>query len=460
MIKANYNLNRYVIFFLTLVLITPPYNSWIKLFSLSILTIIIFTSSKQNFIKKKNFILIIPIIILISLKFYSQNYSLIVNQVVLTTDKSNNFQYLKKNFDYNLVEMIIKKLSKFEQKEILLKKIRTPGLSERSTLFGKFAFQAESHWNNLDEGKYVLIKKNLNFWNLGPASLNDVDLNFGDIKKKKYQTNLYFPIFFKINFKKINDKSDLCFNGHIFYREHEKFVEKYSDNLNCIKIDFKKDYYFIDTERNLMLEVKKNLLFDNLEIIFYVSIISILLIFFLIFKNINLYYLFYILSFYLILFLYFKFGLSPISGYSETIYFDRGMDGLAHYGYSRVILNNLFQGNLYTAMMGAEDVFYYMPITRYINSFLMFFFGDNILGSLFLISFFPIFIFKVLNIYLTNKISFILTFIFLFFPIFEALGFTIINYISFTVDGYGEGLSYFFFISYYIFIFFKRRFLF
>ena len=453
MIRENYSPNKYVIFFLTLFLITPPFNSWIKLFSISILIIIIFTSDKQNIFLKKNFFLIIPIIILISLKFYSQNYNLIVNQVVLTTNISNNFQYLKKNFDNNLVKLITKKLSKLQQEEILLSNVKTPGLSERSTLFKKFAFQAESHWNNLDEGKYILIKKKLNFWDLGPASLNDVDLNFGDSKKTKYQTNLYFPVFFKINFKKINNKSDLCFKGHIFYYDFEKFVEKNSKTQSCIKIDYKKDYYFLDTERDLVIEIKKNLLFNHLEIIFYFSTFSILILLFLCFKNINLYYLFYIISFYVILFLYFKFGLKPISGYSETIYFDRGMDGMAHYGYARIILNNLFQGNFYTAMMGTEEIFYYMPITRYINSFLMFFFGDNILGSLFLISFFPIFIFKILNIYLTNKISFILTFFFLFVPIFEALGFTIINYISFTVDGYGEGLSYFFLlvISYFYF---------
>ena len=453
MISANYSLNKYVVFILTLALISPPFNTWIKLFSLTVVVIIIFTSNNENLVLKKNFTLIIPIIILIGLKFYSQHYSLIVNHVVLSTDTSNNFQYLKKNFDTSLVSIITKKLSKLEQEEILLKKIKTPGLSDRTTLFKKFAFQAENHWNNLDEGKYVLIKKSLDFWDFGPSALNDVDLNFGDSKKSKYQTNLNFPVLFKINFKKINDNSNLCFSGHIIYKEDDNFIKKYSKNLSCIKIDYKKDYYFIDTERNLVIEIKKSLLFDNFELIFNFIIFSIIFLLFINFKNINLYYLFYILSFYLILFLYFKFGLDPISGYSETIYFDRGMDGMAHYGYARVILNNLFQGNFYAAMMGTEDVFYYMPITRYINPILMLFFGDNILGSIFIISFFPIYIFKVLNIYLTNKISFVLTFFFLFLPLFEALGFTIINYISFTVDGYGEGLSYFFLIviSYFYF---------
>ena len=103
MISANYSLNKYVVFILTLALISPPFNTWIKLFSLTVVVIIIFTSNNENLVLKKNFTLIIPIIILIGLKFYSQHYSLIVNHVVLSTDTSNNFQYLKKNFDTSLV---------------------------------------------------------------------------------------------------------------------------------------------------------------------------------------------------------------------------------------------------------------------------------------------------------------------------------------------------------------------
>ena len=115
---------------------------------------------------------------------------------------------------------------------------------------------------------------------------------------------------------------------------------------------------------------------------------------------------------------------------------------MAHFGYARSILNNFFQGNLFEAFKGVEETFYYMPLTRYLNSFLMIFFGDTILGSIFLISFFGIVIFYTTNIIINTLYAKILTSFFLFIPIFESLGFTIINYISFTVDGYGEGLCY------------------
>ena len=44
----------------------------------------------------------------------------------------------------------------------MLDNIKQPGESSRSTLFKKFAFQSENIWTLLDEGKYVLIKNNLN----------------------------------------------------------------------------------------------------------------------------------------------------------------------------------------------------------------------------------------------------------------------------------------------------------
>ena len=228
----------------------------------------------------------------------------------------------------------------------------------------------------------------------------------------------------------------------MIFKENNKYIKKFSKQKSCVNINYKNNYYFLDHKRDLELNINKSFIYDNLNIIFLISLLFIFFVFINIHKEKNYFYLFLIVSFYFILFLYFKFGLNPISGYSETIYFDRGMDGMAHYGYARVILNNLFSGEIYTSLKGTEEIFFYMPMMRYINSLLMIFFGENILGLIFLISFFPIIIFKILNIFLTVKNTKILTLIFLFIPIFEALGFTIINYISYTVDGYGEGLAY------------------
>ena len=87
-----------------------------------------------------------------------------------------------------------------------------------------------------------------------------------------------------------------------------------------------------------------------------------------------------------------------------------------------------------------------MPLSRYLNSIFSIFFGDNILGNIFIISFFPILIFNILSLLLDIKYAKYLTLLFIFTPIFESLGFTLINYINFTVDGYSEGICYLFLI--------------
>jgi len=130
---------------------------------------------------------------------------------------------------------------------------------------------------------------------------------------------------------------------------------------------------------------------------------------------------------------------------------------MGHYGFARIIFNSFMLGDYYEALRGGVDSFYYMPLLRYINSFLMIIFGDTMLGSFFIISFFPIMIYKIMNILLLKNISLTFTIIFIFFPIFEALGFSIINYIGFTVDGYGEGLAYFFLLCFIYLYFLKEK---
>ena len=71
-----------------------------------------------------------------------------------------------------------------------------------------------------------------------------------------------------------------------------------------------------------------------------------------------------------ILYLYLKFSPNLVSGFSETFYFSRGNDGLVHYGFARIIANNFILGNYDEAFKGVENVFYFMPLTRYLNAFI------------------------------------------------------------------------------------------
>ena len=70
-------------------------------------------------------------------------------------------------------------------------------------------------------------------------------------KKKNYKNNLIFPLLFKINFIKLNDKSELCFTGNIFFEKNGSFNFLMNKINECVVIDYKKDYFFLDYERNL-----------------------------------------------------------------------------------------------------------------------------------------------------------------------------------------------------------------
>tara|TARA_B100000579_G_scaffold209176_1_gene170833 strand:+ start:881 stop:2866 length:1986 start_codon:yes stop_codon:yes gene_type:complete len=442
MLTKNILINKYILFILAAIIIMPPFNSWAKIVLLSISFVVIFFSKKRP-LKSNKITFFILIIILFVPKLYLNNYNIVVNHIVLPTSPSEKFDYVENNFEDGLSRILRKELYLLEKDEVLLKNIKQPEAQERSTLFKKFAFQSENIWNNLNEGKRILIKKNISFWDLGPSALNDTNLNFGDVKKKNYQTNLIFPVLFKVNLSKKNKNSNLCFIGNAIYKNINEYIILKNKDKNCIKISNVLEFYFLDYDRNLEIEINKSFFFDNIYIFIYLLILLQLSLLFFYYYKYNYFNIVTVFSFYLILFLYFKFGLQPISDFSETIYFDRGMDGMAHYGYARVILNNFLLGNYFESFKGVEEIFYYMPLTRYLNSFLMIFFGETILGSIFLISLWSIVLFATLRLFLDKKISKVLTIIFLFIPIFESLGFTIINYISFTVDGYGEGICYF-----------------
>ena len=439
------NFHRILFFLLSFIIITPPINDWLKLLLLSVVFIITFFSKFKKEISI-NIIYLFCFIILFLPRFIISNYSFTLNHIVPPVTSNEKYDYIENYFDKEMSIILKSELKSAQKKEDLLKNINQPG-SANTSLYKNFAFQSENIWTKLDEGKKITIKKSYNFWDLGPSSLNDRILNFGDTKKKNYKTNLIFPVLFKIEFNDINKGSNLCFKGNAIYKDSNEYKIFKTKRKECIIINEILTYYFLDFDRSLKIEISKNFLHDNYKSIFYIiTIIQLIFLFSVVIKftSINFFYIFLNLSFYLVLFLYFKFGLQAVSGFSETIYFNRGADGMAHYGFARLILNHFFTGNFYEAFKGFESTFYYMPLLRYINATLMLVFGETILGSIFIISLFGILIHKTLIFFTSKKVSLILTFIFIFIPIFEAAGFTLINYISFTVDGYGEGIAYFF----------------
>jgi hypothetical protein len=440
-ILTNFIFNKFFLFILSIIVLAPPLNSWLKIFLLSVALVIIFFSEIKS-INNKNYFIFFFIILLFVPKVFLNKYQILVNHIILPVVDQKGLNYVENILPQGMHEILNQELSDLRKKEKLFNKISQPGRYKRDTLYKKFAFQSETLWTTVDEGKYLNISDNLTYWDLGPSALNDVKLNFGDTEKEKYDTNLIFPVLFKINLP--NTKlNEVCFRGILIYGNDTNYKIEKNSQRKCIKNFKYSDLYLFDIDRKTLLDINNNFYLDNIYILIYIITLIQLFLIFYNFIKINKFYLFTIFSFYIVLFLYFKFGFQPISAFSENIYLDRGMDGIVHFGFGRIILNDIFLGNYLDAFRGSENIFYFMPLLRYINASLMLIFGDNLLGSIFIISFFGILINKVLNIIISIKASKILTIFFFYLPIFESLGFTIINYISFTVDGYAEGISYF-----------------
>ena len=159
MLITNKYLIRLSTFLLVILILQPPFNTWEKLILLSLSSTIIFFSDIKKYSIKSSTVLILSfIIIFISQNLFSRNY-LIANHIVLPLYASNDHDYIKDNFP----EELEKKL-KFELKKMLfddnsLKDVPQPGSNKFSTLHNKYAFQAENIWTDINEGKYIMIKK-------------------------------------------------------------------------------------------------------------------------------------------------------------------------------------------------------------------------------------------------------------------------------------------------------------
>lgn len=117
-----------------------------------------------------------------------------------------------------------------------------------------------------------------------------------------------------------------------------------------------------------------------------------------------------------------------------------GHDGLTHFGYSRAILMSLSEGNIFEALMGSEQVYYFMPGYRYFLSAAGLLFGDSQYHS---IAFIILAYFAIVSMFTSLYYKYVgyilgfLSFVFLIRPILPHMS---------IYDGYSETLGYVFFV--------------
>lgn len=105
-----------------------------------------------------------------------------------------------------------------------------------------------------------------------------------------------------------------------------------------------------------------------------------------------------------------------------------GDDPLTHWGYGRLILQDLMAGNLKVALMGVEPVYFFMPGYRYFHAVEMLVFGEASIASMMIFLLYPLIFFKVCRLFMGQRTSLVLLLVFCaFLP----------RYLSWTL-GFGE----------------------
>ena len=90
-----------------------------------------------------------------------------------------------------------------------------------------------------------------------------------------------------------------------------------------------------------------------------------------------------------------------------NLFFDGGGDTLTHWGYGRWITESIKTGNIYEAIMGVEQVFYFMPGYRYFRSLEMIIFGESAMLSYFSVIVMPSLLYFVFRSFIPTLYSFL-----------------------------------------------------
>ncbi len=299
------------------------------------------------------------------------------------------------------------------------------------------------HWNN----RYQL--------QLG--AFNNTKYNaFGD--QEPSRTNL--PFFIKYSFPSdySNKDAKFCWQGTAYLGEKlekKEFTRMECINFKSIKINSSNFYDIWLLETGKTLPLKAQLILPlKYKIAFYlkhlISILSCCIILAIIFKNINYgKFSIYILSFSVSLALAFFYYPNIIN---KFILFEGGNDGLLYVHFAHLISDFLSIRDFAGAFMGGEKAYDLMPFYRYIWIINFLLFEESPWMFIFILTFFPIVIYKIFKETLGEKFAKYFLIFWLFIPIFEAFGFCHFYYVKLTIRGFAEPLCYLCFLSALIFL--------
>ena len=419
-------------------------STWYSLILYKLLFLLFF--SAKIIFKKKNWLLIVFLIPLTILIKQSLELPKIIqgSNVFIGGEKYENSIFQKK-----LPKKIYNQLNT-DFKNTFPNSISGPDIKLYHKSVSQIFFKSR-------ETKFV---ENIN-WNnryqLQLGAFNNTKYNaYGDQEPKRTNLPFFVKYAFPSDYSEQNAK--FCWQGTAYIGkklEKKEFTKIDCIDFNTIKINAKDTYniWLLETGQTLPLKAKLVLPFKY-KLAYYlkhlVSILSCLLILIIIFKNID-YSKFpiYFVSVFISLALSFYFYPNLIN---KFIIFEGGNDGLLYVHFAHLISDFLSVSNFMGAFMGGEAAYDLMPFYRYVWIINFILFEESPWMFMFILTFFPIVIYKVFNEILGKKFAKYFLIFWLFIPIFEAFGFCHFYYVKLTLRGFGEPLSYLCFLSALLFL--------
>jgi len=121
---------------------------------------------------------------------------------------------------------------------------------------------------------------------------------------------------------------------------------------------------------------------------------------------------------------------------------DDGDDGYTYEVYARKIVQAVLAGDVVTALIGAEPVYYFTPGFRYFRALERFLFGDTYLGYLSVILALPFLVLALFRRFLPDSWSVVMLLLFVATPIGALFGSSLFYYVSWAARGFADPFAF------------------
>ena len=281
-----------------------------------------------------------------------------------------------------------------------------------------YAFSADGFWQNTDWSRIVnkfnsenVISNRTGFLNANAPSGDTYSNWYSDKFSNDNPIRPEAPYFIKWRLPKSAVSGELCSSGNIAKIDQGGEVNlEFNSSKKCIILDksilpidviglqFDKDDSF-----NLSYKLPKYYEFlENLTIIIKI-IFSFIFVLAWIKPRFNISLPIFGFSF----LSNFIWGENYLYSLHFNLFFDGGGDTLTHWGYGRWITESIKTGNIYEALMGVEQVFYFMPGYRYFRSLEMIIFGESAMLSYFSVIIMPSLLYFIFKSFIPTLHSFL-----------------------------------------------------